>query len=57
MKWFLIIYLFNCANIVDPDINKCPTVPQQIVMPSKEICYQVKALNGTLAECWAKESK
>jgi hypothetical protein len=27
---------------------------QKIAMPSKEVCYQVKDLNGNLSECWAK---
>jgi hypothetical protein len=57
MKWFLVIYLFNCASIAESNLEKCPTVMQKIIMPSKEVCDQVKALNGDLSECWAKESK
>jgi hypothetical protein len=57
MKWFLVIYLFNCASIAESNLEKCPSTQQQIAMPSKEICYQVKEINGPLSECWAKESK
>ena len=57
MKWFLVVYLFNCQSIIEENLNKCPSVPHQIAMPSKEICKQVKEINGITAECWAKENE
>jgi hypothetical protein len=55
MKWFLIIYFFKCASVAEADMSKCPSSVHKVMMPSKEICYKVKELNGTLAECWATE--
>ena len=57
MKWFLIVYFFKCASVAEPDMGKCPSSVYKVMMPSKEVCYQVKRMNGDLAECWASEVK
>lgn len=55
MKWFLVLYIFQCTSAVETDLSKCPSQLNLLKMPSKEICEQIKNMNSTLFECWAKE--
>ena len=51
MTWFLIVLLH-----VTPCPGKCePTPAVTILMPSQDVCVQVKAGNPDIPlECWAK---
>jgi hypothetical protein len=57
MTWFLIMYVVYSSGI-DPGIIQgyvAPTKMVQLVMPSQEVCEQIKQLNRfQSAECWAK---
>lgn len=58
MKWILVIWSFIPGPGGDPGIIQGYVAPRQrveIIMPSKEICLQIKELNKYQdGECWQK---